>query len=298
MKQKCCCKDILCRFLKNKTKKLSVKWKSACFVSYLRSTKCFRRQRKCWMTSSVLCTSRMNTGKYCGWLEPLQEIANEQFFLEHDEFSRKSRLQFVPYWKMCAEIFGKETKRCFVRTSTSSLLLFEHGLSCVYIRKTTILYLWCWMLFDGFLFILFLCVCSGVRYFRLFLVSAYCLSARALHLFVWNVCFGFGFGCRFCGRSQLCVCVVVVFDTISSMKMWKPNKMNLISTFVRFQTECVCTFDCNGMRKTEKPISYFCARREEKKQMKYKSISNNRRDDFRFCGWRIKQIIWLKWHLF
>lgn len=95
----------------------------------------------------------------------------------------------------------------------------------------------CWMLFDEFLFIFF-SQCFGVWCLfwcfdsERFGLRFVCLSP--FHLFVWNVSqshWHSDLDSGILGAVQIRCRCYFTFDS----KMWKPNKMDLIYTFVRFK---------------------------------------------------------------
>lgn len=212
--------------------------------------------------------------------------------LEHepDELSRTERTEcYTHIYKccifQCAQLFGKETNRWYTSTLVSHIhsirFVVVHGLR---IFATTILSLWCWMLFDEFLFIfscavfvMFFRLCAAAAAVRCRLIRCALSLAQLtlgasfslLHLFVWNVSHSDSdsgvLGAVQCSRS-LSVCFVYCRFYICS-KSAKPNKMDLIFTFVRFKRiVCArCSCDCE-MRKTENPNSYVLLKGRKKSQ--------------------------------
>lgn len=174
----------------------------------------------------------------------------------------------------CAQKYLEKRRNDERRTSYIHIhLVVVHGLR---IRQRQF-YL-CWMLFDEFLFI-FLLLRFGVwcRFFFCFVrASASCFVCLSpLHLIVWNVS-------QSHWHSDLDSCVLgavqiqcrcrFTFDS----KMWKPNKMDLISTFVRFK-RIVCvpyalTLKCARLKNR---FLYYVFCRENKLLEKNKWLKMN-----------------------
>lgn len=126
-------------------------------------------------------------------------------------------------------------------------------------------------------------------------------SFSLLHLFVWNVSHSDSdsgvLGAVQCSRS-LSVCFMYCRFYICS-KSAKPNKMDLIFTFVRFKRiVCArCSCDCE-MRKTENPNSYVLLKGRKKSQQSRWKLGEKKEIRRWSFGLYIKKVLSFFWVLF
>lgn len=237
-----------------------------CGVGVFHSKTFSPRRTKSTMTSSVRCNRWMNTAKLVVDLEHCRRFGME-ILLEPMNFpenpsthTRRAPTQ-TSHWKMCADIWKRDETMCRTHPCRSQSASY---MDCVFSRiRNDNSISPCWMLFDEFLFIFFVCGCVFVVAPYVFMLRLYCRSI---------VVVVFTFVCLKCVRIsdldsavlwavQLLYVWRVCRFTIRAPKTWKPNKMDLISTFVRFKRiVCVPHFDSLCVRfrsKCARLKSYF-----------------------------------------